>query len=50
MFGEDVWEVTRRAQEADGAVVGERTRYPRRERRMSARYKDFEMGEGDETR
>ena len=43
-------DVTQQAQEADGAVVEERTRYPRRERRIPARYKDFEMGEGDETR
>ena len=36
---------TQQAQEVDGATAGERTRYPRRERRIPARYKDFEMGE-----
>ena len=39
--------VTQQAQEADGADVGERTRYPRRERRVPARFNDFEMGEGE---
>ena len=39
--------VTQQAQEADRADVGERTRYPRRERRVPARFKDFEMGEGE---
>ena len=47
MFGREVQHVAQLAQEADGAVVEERTRYPRRERRIPARYKDFEMGEGD---
>ena len=39
-------DVTQRAQEADRAEVGERARYPRRERRVPARFKHFEMGEG----
>ena len=39
--------VTQQAQEADRADVGERARYPRRERRVPARFKDFEMGEGE---
>ena len=30
-------------QEADGANAWERPRYPRRERRVPARFKDFEM-------
>ena len=47
VVGRDVGDVNQQAQEADGAVVEERTRYPRRERRIPARYKDFEMGEGD---
>ena len=39
--------VTQQAQEANGANNGERTRYPRRERRVPAKFKDFEMGEGE---
>ena len=35
------------AQEANRADVGGRTRYQRRERRVPARFKDFEMGEGE---
>ena len=47
MVGGDGREVTQLAQEADGADVGVGTRYPRRERRMPTKFKDFEMGEGE---
>ena len=54
--GQVVRDVNMLAQEADGAIVGGdvrdgvmaegQTRYPRGKRRIPAKYKDFEMGEG----
>ena len=41
-----VRDVTMLAQAVDGAMTEGQTRYPRRERRIPAKYKDFEMGEG----